>query len=63
MIKILFRQSLPALMAFMIAPAAAQVDTSRQAALDYIGRGRWPFATATSLPRSANGPRRPEYVG
>ena len=30
-------------MAFMIALAAAQVDTSRQAALDYIGRGTAAF--------------------
>jgi len=40
--RILFRLSLPVLMAFMIAPAA-QVDTSRQAALDYIGRGAAAF--------------------
>jgi hypothetical protein len=41
--RILFRLSLPAVMAFMIASASAQVDTSRQAALDYIGRGTAAF--------------------
>ena len=40
---ILFRLSLLAVTAFLIAPAATRAETGREAALDYIGRGTAAF--------------------